>query len=213
MDRLQPRYDAPSTEDAEAGDLGFAGRDSEVLRVIEQEELTGFSFEGLKRRTGTHPETLSRVLARLEDSDILERFQGAYRVTEKGRERLRVHPLNYGVERLTLVRTMLPPSVRQNEILSGLKGKWFGQLRWLGFSETPSDMVLKWVTADGKVQLDARIGGGELTIEGRVLEGNDVAGAVRASHQLMSHIAGAYLGPRSGRAYMMKVSPTSFMPN
>ena len=203
----------PGEPESSASLAEVSAKDSEVLRVIEQEELTSFSFEGLKRRIGTHPETLSRVLDRLEEEDIVEKTESSYRVTEKGKEWLKVHPLSVIGDRLTLVRTMLPPMVRPSQIFHELKGRWFGQLRWLGYSETPSDIVLKWVTADGKVQLDARLGEGELVIEGRILDGKDVASAVRASHQLMSHISETYMGPRSGRALMFDASPASRIPN
>jgi DNA-binding MarR family transcriptional regulator len=48
-------------------------RDLSVLRLIGDEELTGFTFDGLKRRLGAHSETLSRTLDRLESEGIVEK--------------------------------------------------------------------------------------------------------------------------------------------
>lgn len=192
--------------------MPVSDRDMGVLRVLEEEELTNFSFEGMKRRIGTHPETLSRVLSRLEEQNIVERAEDGYHVTSSGREQLTVHPAEASGERLTLLKTMLPPNVSLRSIFENLRGRWFGSLRWLGNSQVGSDVVMKWVTDDGKVQLDARFGLGELTIEARLLHGRELAGAVRASHQLLSHISRAY-APSSRRVLLFEASPTSFTPN
>ncbi len=59
-------------------------RDMEVLRFIGDESLMGFTFEGLRRSTGTHAETLSRILDRLEEQSVLEKTEHGYKVTEQG---------------------------------------------------------------------------------------------------------------------------------
>ena len=41
-------------------DYTLSERDADVLALIENEGLAIFTFDGLKRRTGLHPETLSR---------------------------------------------------------------------------------------------------------------------------------------------------------
>jgi len=192
---------------------GVSDKDSGILNLIGEEELTSFTFEGLKRRAGAHPETLSRSLDRLEGLSILERVDGGYRLTAKGQELLHTNPLSRSRSGVPLVRTLLPPSVPIREIFANLKGRWFGTLRWLGYSETPSEVVLKWVTADGKVQLDARLSEGELTIEGRLLQGEDKVAAIRASHQLMAHISSATTKPRFRRTLLFDLSRRSMMPN
>jgi len=198
----------------EVNDLGpVSGRDLNVLKVIEEEDLTSFSFEGLKRRIHTHPETLSRALERLEEQSIVERAEGNYRLTPKGREYLGLHPADGPRERLTILKTMLPPSLSVQQVLHDLRGKWFGTLRWLGYSESGGDLVMKWVTDDGNVQLDARFTPLELTIEGRLLQGRELAGAVRAAHQLLAHITKFYTRPKTGRVLLFEAFPPYLMPN
>ncbi len=186
-------------------------RDMGVLRVLEEEDLTGFSFEGLKRRVGTHPETLSRVLSRLEEQNIVERAEDGYRVTATAKEHM-MHPAENSGERLTLLKTMLPPNGSARSVFANLRGRWFGNLRWLGNSEGGSDVVMKWVTDDGKVQLDARFTPGELTIEARLLQGRELAAAVRAAHQLLAHISRSYT-LQSKRVLLFEASPSGFAPN
>lgn len=169
-----------------------ADRDMAVLRVIEEEALTSFTFEGLKRRIGAHPETLSRILGRLEDQRILEKANEGYRVTEKGRGLFSLHPLNATEPRLTLLRTLLPPNTDAGQILSDLRGKWFGALRWLGHSSTQEEITLKWITEDGGLQIDARFSFDSLTVEGQLLHDRDLADAIRASHQLVGYVAKVY---------------------
>src|ERR1039457_1806999 len=74
-------------------DPPFSERDAEVLRLLGQEELMGFSFEGLRRKLGTHSETLSRILHRLEEQMILEKTPDGYHVTHKGKEVMGIKPL------------------------------------------------------------------------------------------------------------------------
>jgi len=186
-------------------------RDLGILRVLEEEELASFSFEGMKRRVGTHPETLSRVLDRLEEQSIVERAEDGYRVTTKGRDYLAVHPIEGAGERLTLLKTLLPPNSDLHQLFDALKGRWFGTLRWLGYSEVGGDLVMKWVTDDGKVQLNALVTQAELTIEARLLQGKELAKAVRAAHGLLAHISMA--STSHNRRLLFEVLPSPFTPN
>src|SRR5436309_15188687 len=60
-------------------------RDGAVLNLIEEEELTGFTFDGLRRKMGTHTETLSRIHGRLHEAGLVEAAADGYRVTAKAR--------------------------------------------------------------------------------------------------------------------------------
>jgi len=166
-----------------------------VLRFLGEEDLRGFTFEGLRRRLGTHSETLSRILHRLEDQSILEKTSEGYQVTHKGKEMIGVKPLassrshSATQHRVPILRTLLPYGRGSGEVVSGLKGRWFGPLRWLGYSEDERGTTMKWVTGDGAVQIDAIFSEGELTIEGNVLEGKDLTDAIKASYQLVGHLS------------------------
>jgi hypothetical protein len=172
-------------------DPQFSERDAEVLRFLGEEDLLGFTFEGLRRRLGTHSETLSRILHRLEDQMILEKTSEGYHVTHKGKEMIGVKPLasSPAQHRVPILRTLLPYGRGSSEVVSGLKGRWFGPLRWLGYSEDERGTTMKWVTEDGAVQIDAIFSEGELTIEGNVREGKDLTDAIRASYQLVGHLS------------------------
>jgi hypothetical protein len=92
-------------------------------------------------------------------------------------------------------------------VLAGLRGKWFGQLRWLGHTQTPGGIVLKWVTADGSLQLDARFQDGELIIEGLILKGDNLPNAVSLSHLLLAQISRAISATPARHVVMFTTSP------
>lgn len=172
----------------------FGQRDAEVLRFLGEESLLGFSFEGLRRRLGTHSETLSRILHRLEDEMILEKTVEGYHLTHKGRRMIETKTLasprsHSPSQRVSILRTLLPYGSDSREVVSQLKGRWFGPLRWLGYSEDEGETTMKWVTADGAIQINAIFSDGELSIEGNVREGKDLTDAIRASYQLLGHMS------------------------
>jgi len=194
-------------------DLDIGPRDMEVLRFIGEEALLGFTFEGLKRRLGAHSETLSRILDRLEEQRILEKTEQGYQVTERGREVTSLRQLSASEPRLTLLRTLLPHVEDPRGAISNLRGRWFGPLRWLGYSEDEKGTIMKWITEDGSIQVDAIFSSGELTIEGRIKEGKDLTDAIRASHQLVGYISKVYPSVPNQRVAYYAVSDSFQMPN
>jgi hypothetical protein len=73
-------------------------------------------------------------------------------------------------------------------LISNLRGRWFGLLRWLGLSETNEGTTLKWVTEDGDIQIDAKITETQLTIEAKFLHHTNLNRALKAAYQLMAYI-------------------------
>ena len=172
-------------------------RDAEVVQVIEDEGLSDFTFDGLRRITGAHPETLSRSLGRLEEDGVVVRSPGGYSVTGKAKGAF-PRPMNDGTKKVPLLHTFLPYDASAATIVSALKGRWFDTMRWVGMAESEEGLVLKWVTEDGAAVIDARLAGGQLDVEARLSTDSDLPKAVRAAHQLMGRIAKLYSSPRPG---------------
>jgi hypothetical protein len=163
-------------------------RDADVLDIISQEALTRFTFDGLKRRLGMHPETLSRILNRLEAEGIVEKGLGGYRVTSKINEYPRLSSTVGDKSQVHLLQTLIPSNVSVEQLILNLKGKWFGMLRWLGYTEGQSEVTLKWITEDGGIQVNASISDTVLVIEAKFLRDKDLNLALKASYQLMAYI-------------------------
>jgi DNA-binding HxlR family transcriptional regulator len=162
-------------------------RDADVMSLVDEENLTTFTFDGLKRRLGLHPETLSRILSRLEEEGIVKKTPEGYEVTPKISE-LKLTPARHEVQTICLLQTFLPSNMMIQNLLSELKGRWFGILRWLGISENSESVTLKWITEDGSLQIAASINGSSLNIDAKFLTSNNLDLALKATYQLMAHI-------------------------
>jgi hypothetical protein len=168
-------------------DWGLSERDEDVLTFLGEEEFHFFTFEGLKRRLGLHPETLSRILDRLESEGIVKKSSEGYTVTKEIAKHLQTRR---GTEnRAVLLQTFLPSDLPVEALVANLRGRWFGLLRWLGLAENSEAVALKWVTEDGDVQLDAKISQNTFVIEARYLRGYNQNLALKAAYQLLTHIS------------------------
>jgi DNA-binding transcriptional ArsR family regulator len=176
----------------ETSDSSLSETDTNVLNFIGDEGLTRFTFDGLKRRLGVHPETLSRTLSRLEDQGVIEKQTDGYRVTSKARKLPNSQTLGTKESSVPLLQTLLPPEVPVKQIVSDLAGKWFGDLRWLGYAKNSEGITLKWITEDGGIQVDATLSDGALNIDAKMLSENNINTALMASYQLIGYISRIY---------------------
>jgi DNA-binding transcriptional ArsR family regulator len=173
-------------------------RDADVLALIENEDLAIFTFDGLKRRTGLHSETLSRILSRLEQEGIVKKEPEGYRVTPKI-TKLKLNQTRNEEPTTPLIQTFLPSDLMTQQLILALKGKWFGLLRWLGMSENNQGVTLKWITEDGGIQIAANIQGTALNIDAKFLTNNNLNLALKASYQLMANIGKLCQGSHAAR--------------
>jgi len=185
-------------------------RDTGVLQTIMEEGLTVFTFDGLKRLTGLHQEKLSRIIDRLEEEGLLEKVAEGYQITARGNETI-PRPLNSSLQSTPIVQSLLPRDVDLQQIIAGLKGRWFGGLRWLGYSQSDEGTVLKWIAEEDGVQIDARFTNSYLSIDAKVAEGREVSQAVKAAHQLLGHVSGLYGTPTRRRQHL--ASRIAYYPN
>jgi DNA-binding transcriptional ArsR family regulator len=184
-------------------EYSLSERDANVLALIENEDLATFTFDGLKRRTGLHPETLSRILSRLEEEGIVTKVHEGYKVTPKITE-LKLCSPQKETPTTPLIQTFLPSDLMTQQLILSLKGKWFGMLRWFGMSENNQGVALKWITEDGAIQIVANIQGTALNIEAKFLTSNNVDLALKASYQLMSLIGKLCITSQSARHVMTR---------
>ena len=186
-------------------------KDVDVMLLVDGENLTTFTFDGLKRRLGLHPETLSRILSRLEEEGIVKKTPEGYEVTPKI-GKLKLKPAQQEVQTICLLQTFLPSNIVIQNLLSELKGRWFGILRWLGISENSESVTLKWITEDGSLQIAASITGTSLNIDAKFLTSNNLDLALKATYQLMAYV-GKILNTTSSAthvAYCPSANPRSY---
>lgn len=182
----KPFLDAGWNDDT---DSSLSERDTDVLNLISQEALTKFTFDGLKRRLGMHPETLSRILNRLELEGIVQKGPEGYKVTHKIGRFPGFRSAATDEFRTPLLQTFIPSNISVEQLIQNLKGKWFGMLRWLGYAQGQNEATLKWITEDGSIQVNATISETALCIDAKFLRGKDLNIALTASYQLMTYIS------------------------
>ena len=195
------QIDASPTNSILDEDSNLTPRDTGVLQTVMEEGLTVFTFDGLKRLTGLHQEKLSRIIDRLEEEGLLEKVVEGYRITARGNEAI-PRPLGMAVQPIPIVQSLLPRDVDLQQIISGLKGRWFGELRWLGYTQNDEGTVLKWIAEEDGVQIEARFTDSYLSIDAKVAEGREVSQAVKAAHHLLGHVSGLYGTPTRRRQHL-----------
>ena len=194
----------------ESEETNLTPRDTGVLQTVMEEGLTVFTFDGLKRLTGLHQEKLSRIIDRLEEEGLLEKVDEGYRITARGNETI-PRPLSTALQPIPIVQSLLPRDVDLQQIISGLKGRWFGGLRWLGYSQDNDATILKWIAEEDGIQIEARFADSYLSIDAKVAEGREVSQAVKAAHQLLGHVSGLYGTPTRRRQHL--ASRIAYYPN
>ena len=170
-------------------DWSLSARDVDILEFLSDEGFRFFTFEGLKRRLGLHPETLSRILNRLEAEGIIKKSSEGYTIITDIAKNLKQNSISNSASKVTLLQTFLPSDMPVDQLILDLRGRWFGLLRWLGLAESNESVTLKWVTEDGDIQVDAKITINMLTIEAKYLHGYNQNLALKAAYQLMTHIS------------------------
>ncbi len=185
----------------ESEESNLTPRDTGVLQTVMEEGLTVFTFDGLKRLTSLHQEKLSRIIDRLEEEGLLEKVAEGYRITARGNETI-PRRLSSALQPIPIVQSLLPRDVDLQQIISGLKGRWFGGLRWLGYTQNDEGTVLKWIAEEDGIQIDARFTDSYLSIDAKVGKGREVSQAVKAAHQLLGHVSGLYGTPTRRRQHM-----------
>jgi len=185
----------------ESEETNLTLRDTGVLQTVMEEGLTVFTFDGLKRLTGLHQEKLSRIIDRLEEEGLLEKVDEGYKITARGNETV-PRSLSTALQPIPIVQSLLPMDVDLQQIISGLKGRWFGGLRWLGYGQDNDATILKWIAEEDGIQIEARFADSYLSIDAKVAEGREVSQAVKAAHQLLGHVSGLYGTPTRRRQHL-----------
>lgn len=163
-------------------------RQREVLLALSKQKAT-CSFQGLRRKLGLHQEILSRTLDRLEERELVERTADGYRTNfEKPVLWLGDHAGSAPVKTRTITAS-LPREVDVSFILRNLKGRWFGEYRWLGYSQTPSVVTMSWISEDGRIELQARLLRSTLTIDAVCGSEAERQRAIRSAFELFDLFA------------------------
>ncbi len=160
-------------------------REREVLKLLSSEQNAYFSFQGLRRRLGLHQETLTRTLKRLEQARVIERSPDGYKL--KGNGYTFTVQTNQTLAK-AIIDACLPSQVDVTVLFQKLRGRWFSNFRWLGYSHDGTQLSMSWISEDGRLQLQARISGGKITIGADSYTNQNESEQIAAAYQLFDHI-------------------------
>ncbi len=163
-------------------------REREVLRFLSSEQNGYFSFQGLRRRLGFHQETLTRTLKRLEEAQAIERTAEGYKAKNHGNTYAFTVRTNQHYAK-PVIDAYLPAQIDVTILFQKLRGRWFSNFRWLGYSHDGTQLSMSWISEDGQMQLQARIGGGKIAITADAFAKLDESRQISAAYQLFEHIS------------------------
>ena len=168
-------------------DFDLDEREREVLKLLSSEQNAHFSFQGLRRRLGLHQETLTRTLKRLEEAHVIERSPEGYTLKGTASNYSFAVQTNQSLAK-PIIDAYLPSQVDVTVLFQKLRGRWFSNFRWLGYSHDGSQLSMSWISEDGRMQLQARISGGKITIGADSYTNQTESEQIAAAYQLFDHI-------------------------
>lgn len=186
--------------------------DSKILLLMGQEVRSNYSFKGLIRKLNLHQQSLTRALIRLEDMKLVEKSSIGYKLTENGESLIRLllssknraYKLvsnNSILEKkkekekrngyIQLLQTYISVDVKPEEILYGLIGKWFNNLRWVGMIESEAGgYMLQWISDDHYgFQINLRLISDYLIIETNAASDKEKIEAMIGSYRIFEQIS------------------------
>ena len=186
--------------------------DSKILLLMGQEVRSNYSFKGLIRKLNLHQQSLTRALIRLEDMKLVEKSSIGYKLTENGVSLMRLllsskdrayklvsnnSILENKKEKekrngyIQLLQTYISVDVKPEEILYGLVGKWFNNLRWVGMIESEAGgYMLQWISDDHYgFQINLRLISDYLIIETNAASDKEKIEAMIGSYRIFEQIS------------------------
>jgi DNA-binding HxlR family transcriptional regulator len=186
--------------------------DSKILLLMGQEVRSNYSFKGLIRKLNLHQQSLTRALIRLEDMKLVEKSSIGYKLTENGVSLMRLllsskdraykllsknsmHEKKKEKEKrngyIQLLQTYISVDVKPEEILYGLIGKWFNNLRWVGMIESEAGgYMLQWISDDHcGFQINLRLISDYLIIETNAASDKEKIEAMIGSYRIFEQIS------------------------
>lgn len=161
--------------------------DIDIMRSLEAEG-GDVAFQGLRRVTNLHQETLSRALKRLEEDGYVKRTPRGYRLTDAGSHLAHGLPLAPPKAYATVFQSFLPGDVGPGELAGRLEGRWFNNLRWLGMREDGEEAVLRWVTEGSGIEIVVRLRWGQAIVETDASGQEELVEALVAAQRVFGHL-------------------------
>ena len=179
----------------------FHTNDKKVLSLLNQDSDLNdnqYTFNGIARRLGMHQQSLSRALHRLEDASLVQKTENGYTLS-KNLQSILVKKSRVDLENLSkkiskqylqftqILQLYIPTTVKVEQVVNRLVGKWFGNLRWIGLIEGDGGYILQWANTD-KYQVNLKIISRYAIIESNAVGEKNKADAMMSAYRILEQI-------------------------
>src|SRR5436309_3840169 len=197
----------------------FHTNDKKVLSLLNQDSDINdkrYTFNGLARKLVMHQQSLSRALHRLEDAGLVQRTENGYKLSKNLRSIL-VKKSRIDLENLSkriskqylqftqILQLYIPTTVKTEQVVNRLVGKWFGNLRWIGLVEGDGGYVLQWANTD-KYQVNLKIISRYAIIESNAVGEKNKADAMMSAYRILEQITKT-LKTETDKSYRKSLDP------
>jgi DNA-binding HxlR family transcriptional regulator len=179
----------------------FQTNDKKILSLLNQDSdvnYNQYTFNGLVRKLGIHQQSLARSLHRLETAGLVKKTDYGYKLT-KNLDSVLVKKSRIDLENLSkmisyqhasfeqIIQLYLPTTVKVEDVVSKLLGKWFGTLRWIGIVEGDGGYVLQWESSD-KYHVNLKLVSRYAVVESDAVGDKNKSEATINAHRMLEHI-------------------------
>jgi len=179
----------------------FHSNDKKVLSLLNQDSDLAdnqYTFNGLARKLGIHQQSLSRALHRLENAGLVQKTDSGYKLSRNLRSilvkksRIDLENLSRKISKqhlqfIQILQLYIPTTVKVEEVVDKLTGKWFGNLRWIGLIEGDDGYVLQWAYSD-KFQVNLKIVSRYAIVESNATGDKNKAEATVSAYKIFAQI-------------------------
>ncbi len=179
----------------------FQTNDKKVLSLLNQDGDVNdnqYTFNGLVRKLGIHQQSLARSLHRLEDAGLVKKTEYGYKLT-KNLDSVLVKKSRIDLENLSktisnthaqfeqIIQLYIPTTVKVEDVVNKLLGKWFGTLRWIGIVEGDGGYVLQW-TSNDQYHVNLKLVSRYAVVESDAVGDNNKSEATINAHRILEQI-------------------------
>src|SRR5574340_652456 len=178
----------------------FQTNDKKVLSLLNQDgdiNDNQYTFNGLVRKLGIHQQSLARSLHRLENAGLVKKTDYGYKLT-KNLDSVLVKKSRIDLENLSkaisqhvqfeqIIQLYIPTTVKVEDVVEKLLGKWFGTLRWIGIVEGDGGYVLQW-TSNDKYHVNLKLVSRYAVVESDAVGDKNKSEATINAHRILEQI-------------------------
>ncbi|MHA1376948.1 MAG: hypothetical protein ACTSRG_01075 [Candidatus Helarchaeota archaeon] len=116
---------------------------------------SSLSFQGIKRKLDLHQQILTNALNRLLEKEFIQKnSDNHYILIKKGFQLIQGISVNLDKSKLNIpkIENTYKTDISAEIFLNSLKGKWFGDFRWVGWFQDSSSIKLEWISDDNSVE-------------------------------------------------------------